>query len=307
METRRSDEILRGGNGHVVLEPQPFVHAIRADDAEENDRAPDDIRCLKCNAAPGDWCGMTDSLVVRPIAELQSVILHELRTSGPLGLHVDELEERIGCRVDGAVNALADEGRVVVRGNLVTMSAAQKDLEEATRDAVVSTADLLDERDHAIAATRFWGTHDASTYQDVISWREAFANLLDVMLRPPHPRPHAELGRHLNSLYRDVTIFEKPLGIEVPYNDAYALAIGDAAWIASYGSGRPPLLVARLLLRDGTCVRCAVLGKGDGGWLLSAPGIGRVWSHGDGVMGARVKGYRVHPDDLVVLEGMVQP
>lgn len=317
METRRSDEILRGGNGHIVLEPRRLVapHFSRVNDAEKRHLEWDDVACqscaspsaIQCVAVAGlDWPELVRAPPSRPLAETMGAVLHELRTSGPLGLHIDELVDRIGGCVDGAVNALAEEGRVIVRGNLVAMTAAQKDLEEATRAAVVSTADLLDERDHAIAATRFWGTHDASTYQDVISWREAFANLLEVILRPPHPRPHAALGRQLNSLYCEATLFEKPLGIETPYNDAYALGIGDAAWVASYGTGRPPLFVARLILRDGTCVRCAVLGKGDGGWLLSAPGIGRVWSHGDGVMGARVKGYRVHPDDLVVLEGTVQ-
>lgn len=65
----------------------------------------------------------------RPLVEVLGAVLHELRRSGPLGLHVEELQELLRSPLLGsALATLLEEGRVVVRGDVVTLSAAQREL-----------------------------------------------------------------------------------------------------------------------------------------------------------------------------------
>lgn len=308
METRRSDSVLRGGIGHVNLEPRvPYVHGARADDAEEGDRAPDDIRCVKCNAAPGDWCGTTGPLVVRPIAELQGVILHELRTSGPLGLHIDELQERIGCPVSEAVDALRREGRVFRERGLITITAAQRELEAATCDAVMSTAASLDERDRLVATLEGLCDEGVRTLQsdgdDIASWRLAFANLLEIVLRHGTQATEAWMTPvRLRDIANTISLTHSLLW-PAGFRAVYAQAMHDSAWIAAHPEVETPALrFVRLIIGKNTMM-AIVLGKTSlGAWLLSIPGEGRTqhvtaFAH-DG-------GWRIHPDDLAVLEGTV--
>lgn len=243
----------------------------------------------------------------RPLAEVMGAVLHELRTSGPLGLYVVELNERMGAgprgevRIDAALAAaittLVTEGRAVLRGDLVTLSAAQREIDRLRADRDRGDVSYAAQLDVCV-----------SQAEDAAAWRSLALELLErVVDSTPgeEERPHAyspELARRLSAIARS----DQP--IEAASSDAreaYIAGIHDAAWMASYGRPSPHLNVVRVLIgHDGVAVRCVVLGTtSSGDWLLSAPATGRVWARANGaVLGARGEA-RIHPEDLAALRG----
>lgn len=189
----------------------------------------------------------------RPFAEIIGAVLHELRRSGPLGLRVDELQERIESPlVASAVSTLADEGRVVVRGDLVRRSAAELTIEELRAELASAEARL--------------------------------AAALEPATKSEPARPHAELGKRLYALYEAV----RHKGVEARDGatmDAFALGLHAASWIASYaGPIEPGAHVIRLSIGH-SIIKCAVLGRhGAAGWMICSPftGMVQIDAHGGG-------------------------
>lgn len=314
MAPHRSNEEIRGGNGHGApdrFRPSDFVA-----------QPPQDVAEARGSAEPS-----------RSLVETMGAVLHELRTSGPLGLSFAELEERIADRRRMlAVGGLRDEGRVVIRDGRVRMSAAQRDVERFTSESVVSTEAQVAlekrvsqlETEIELATNALAGVRAGLCQREVadvvglarnrmLDIDEAHAALvvlaeaLAPQSREDHTSPADDGGarRIPRLLWRRVEML-KTLSFEIGFGTpraAYALGMADAAWIASYGHVEPAIAVARVLLGDGTIVRCLVLGSArDGGYVLSSPGTGRILVDAEG----RARGgepFRLHPDDLALLRG----
>ena len=135
-----------------------------------------------------------------------------------------------------------------------------------------------------------------SAQQDAESWRLAYLDLLDRVLSAPSERSPLAIRDDLlqvaNEIVNDMTFGNTTYDGRKAYN----AGIADAARIAAEPKDSRPLATVRVVLSDRTQIRAVVIGKRQSAWLLSSPGIGRFYSHGE-------DSFYVHPEDLVRLEG----
>lgn len=263
----------------------------------------------------------------RPVVEVMGAVLHELRTSGDHGLHLDELLERVGPGVVEAIAVLKGEGRVV-EGVRVRLSAAQRQVDDLAARLHAATTQC----DASVRARADAEEVAASRLEDAEVWRSLALALTDRFLTSERREDHSSapsdtgefafrraFGRRINELARAVG--QSRIGDTPEQRDAYERGLADGGWIVSYGSALPPRqLIARILLSDGTCVDGVVLrdrSVADGDdcvarsvYAVSVPFAGGTAAHllfdADG--GAVVKppwrgAYRIRPEDLAVLRG----
>ena len=129
MMTIRSDEVVTGGGEHVVIVPARGVgpHMAREREARRRGLEWDDISCARCESPPNQGCIAVHGIDPEPpppraLIEAMGAVLHELRRSGPLGLGLGELDERLDASSFGAISELIHEGRAVWRDGRVVLA-----------------------------------------------------------------------------------------------------------------------------------------------------------------------------------------
>ena len=245
------------------------------------------------------------------LAEAKDAVLARLRVSpAPF----EDLLALVGDLAGSAVVELMEEGRVVQGGAKgLSLSAAQRELDELRAEGPVEhTAARIRELEEAEAANGRWLkiAHDATAradaaLTDAASWREV---ALSLPLAPQSREHGSGAGDDIERGSRKAIaswLTRLWLGCEAAGMDRdFVGGARAAAWIALHGHVEPKIHTARLLLGDGTFVRCAVLGLGRSvgvACVLAAPEVGRVAIGDDGrAVGGPA---RLHPEDLAALRG----
>jgi hypothetical protein len=295
--------------------------------------------CAACMGNDHAFCAYAcprRSAPAQTLEQVKGAVLHELRNSGPLGLSLAELMERLRTSrwtIIDAAESLAEGGRARwVRDGaerLLQLTACQRELDDALRansDAYAFISRVEKERDeiHADlerAAAEMVGAralsaigHAIEAGQVPVSSGWVDAGSLDDAYWSTRTSTSGHEAAHRAGLIAVAEHTRRAIGetlrrmrdLASPHeSEAYARGLEDAAHVASYGNLGPSThRSVRIVFQDGTMGHVLVLD--DGGptyrqnrFVLGSGTHGRLFAHADGQIGNSP--VRIHPADLRAL------